>query len=226
MNHLDAVEYTAHSRLVSKPYKISFYVHIKRSFDIIISLIAIPLFIPFLLPILTFVWFQTTKFPIFIQERGLSLTNSRIKIYKIRTMKKSQIKVKELNSVFIKESAGYQISSFCRFLRQTGIDEFPQFLNVLKGEMSIFGPRPLMISDLELIKQNDPKLYELRNSLTSKPGISGSWQLFGNRENGLSDLIKYDLMYDSLKSFSYDSKLFFLTCKTVFSGKHKDSIKF
>ncbi|MBE2280482.1 MAG: sugar transferase, partial [Ignavibacteriaceae bacterium] len=183
----------------------------KRSFDVIISLIAIPLFIPFLLPILVVAWFQTKKFPIFIQERGLSLTNSRIKIFKIRTMKKSPVKVEDLNSIFIKENTAYHVSSFGKFLRKTGIDEFPQFFNVLKGEMSIFGPRPLMISDLELIKQNDPKIYELRNTLKSKPGISGSWQLFGNRENGLTDLIKYDLLYDSLKSFSYDSKLFFLT---------------
>ena len=110
------------------------------------------------------------------------------------------------------------------WLRKTGLDEITQLINVLKGEMSLVGPRPLTISDLEIMKKYEPEIHKRRQQLQSKPGITGYWQIFGDRNKGLENLLLLDEFYESKKSLLFDLKLIMSTIVLVMTAKHSDSI--
>ena len=90
--------------------------------------------------------------------------------------------------------------------------------------MVLIGPRPLSIPDLHLIKLREPELYERRRRLRSKPGISGPWQIFGNKLKGVENLVLLDEYYDVHKSFYVDMLLVIFTVYVLVFGKHSDSI--
>ncbi len=98
---------------------------------------------------------------------------------------KKHVNSKLSGSIFFKPELGKNVSKLGLFLRRTGLDEIPQLINVIKGDMSFIGPRPLSFDDLAVIKKNYPGLYKLRAQLNIKPGITGYWQVFGNRELGV-----------------------------------------
>lgn len=210
-----------------KSKKLLTCVYVKRIFDFTLSFAIIILTSPFLLLILLIIFVLTKQSPILVQERGLTLDRGRIKIFKLRTIRNTQSFLQlenRSNKIFDKREYEKFVPMFCKWLRRSGIDEFPQFINVLLGDMSVVGPRPLTVSDLLLMKENEPKLYELREKIYSKPGITGFWQVFGNREKGTRNLIELDKFYDENKSISLDVKILFLTSIIVFSAQHWDSI--
>ena len=113
---------------------------------------------------------------------------------------------------------------FTKWLRRTGLDELPQIYNVLVGHMSIVGPRPLMLQDLQILEKESPQNYLLRESIKSKPGLTGMWQIFGDRSKGVENLIGLDLFYEAEKSFRLDLKIFFFTIPIVLFAKNSDAI--
>jgi undecaprenyl-phosphate galactose phosphotransferase len=90
--------------------------------------------------------------------------------------------------------------------------------------MQFIGPRPLTLEDLKTIKKYNPDLYEKRSGIKMKPGITGYWQTFGNRNNGVEDLINSDLYYYKNASFKLGVKIMFMTIFIMLTGKHSDSI--
>ncbi len=116
------------------------------------------------------------------------------------------------------------VSPFCRWLRKSGLDEITQQINVLKGEMSLVGPRSLTIADLNILKKFEPEIHKRREKLQSKPGITGYWQIFGDRHKGLENLVALDEYYESNKSLLLDLKLLLSTFVLVMTTKHSDSI--
>ena len=104
------------------------------------------------------------------------------------------------------------------------MDEIPQVFNVLKGDMSFVGPRPFMISDLKLLKKNNWEYYKLRNSFNSKPGITGLWQIFCNRDEGAKNLIALEKIYEDMKSFKYDLKVLVYTVPVVLTANNADAV--
>ena len=191
-----------------------------------IAFVILVMLSPFILIILEFVFLITGESPVFIQKRGLILEGKFVDIYKIRTIKTSYKITNERSSskIFYKEEYSKNVSPFCAFLRKTGLDEILQLINVLKGEMSILGPRPLMISDLELMKETEIDLYERRKQILSKPGITGYWQIFGIREKGVLDLIELEEFYEKNKSFKMDGYLILKTIIIMLTANHSDSI--
>jgi len=170
---------------------------------------------------------ETKKTPIFIQQRGITLTTDKVKIFKLRTMKngdKLMQMEKQINDIFVKPSLASFIPPIGPFLRRTGIDEIPQLINVIKGEMSFIGPRPLTISDLELMKKATPEFYSQRANIKSKPGISGLWQVVGERDKGTGNLLFLDQLYDKKKGLHLDLRLMFETTILMLSGKNQDAI--
>lgn len=119
----------------------------KSFFDLIISFVLLVLFFPFLIIFSLIITIELKQFPTFIQERGLTLNKYRFKIFKFRTIKDADKIGKNnntVNDIFIKTSLNDKITPCAAWLRKTGIDEFPQLINIIFGQMSFIGPRPLI----------------------------------------------------------------------------------
>ncbi len=199
----------------------------KRLFDVFFALILLPAILPLILLFAGILFSIDWQKPFFTQERGITLTKFRFKIYKLRTIRVRDERAKIGNtqkSIFFKSHHKENISNFGSWLRKTGLDELPQIYNVLKGEMSFVGPRPFMISDLKLLKKNDWEYYKLRDSFNSKPGITGLWQIFCIREEGAKNLIALEKIYEDMKSFKYDLKILAYTVPVVIAANNADAI--
>ena len=143
-----------------KIISLNFYLFTKRIFDFILSLISLILLFPLMFIIAVLVFFETKQNPIFIQERGLSLTKRRFKIIKFRTLFTITPHIKKTGgSTLSKKEYKSSVGAIGRLLRRKGLDELPQLLNILKGDMSFIGLRPLSIDDLENIQKDFPGLY-------------------------------------------------------------------
>ncbi|MCL6097090.1 MAG: sugar transferase [Bacteroidetes bacterium] len=193
----------------------------KRIFEIIFSLTVLILTLPLSLLILFIVFVLTKQFPIITQERGLTLEGARIKFFKIRTIRRSELFNQledKSNKIFNKGEYAEFVPAFCKLLRKSGLDELPQFINVLLGNMSIVGPRPLTTTDLLLMKEKEPEFYERRSMIISKPGITGCWQIFGDRRKGCKNLVELDELYDNNKSALFYLRILILTSIVALRG--------
>lgn len=190
---------------------------------LILLIITLPINILFSI----IIFFETKQSPIYTELRSISLKHKRFKIYKLRTLKSSRIKDKKLNApnnIFIKRYLLESITKSGRFLRKTGLDELPQLINILKGEMSFIGPRPFNISELKKMNNDFPELYLNKENISSKPGITGCWQVFGNREKGAANLISSEIFYEKNKGINLNLKILLTTFKIILLGKHSDAI--
>jgi lipopolysaccharide/colanic/teichoic acid biosynthesis glycosyltransferase len=200
---------------------------LKRIIDISISIMIIVLFSPLIALILLYVFLITGDNPVFLQERKISLDKKGFKLIKIRTIRNSK-QFFELESkshkIFIKEGYEKFIPPFCRWLRKSGFDEILQIFNVLKGEMSIVGPRPLLITDLLIMQKSENDLYQKRTRINSKPGITGYWQILGERAKGAENMVELDEKYENEKSLLFDLKIIVRTFLIFATASHSDSI--
>lgn len=200
------------------------YYSVKRIIDITVALILLALTLPLTLIIIVVLLIIFKRNPFYIQKRGLTIEHYVLKVFKFRTMKEYNLQAEYADDIIMRKSPTMTIIPFCRWLRKTGIDELPQVINVLKGEMSIIGPRPLSFNDLQVIKRSKINVYKRRSKLRSKPGISGFWQIFGNRKEGLENLIELDEFYEKKKSFRLDLFLMFMTLPIMIFARHTDAI--
>ncbi|GAB6281770.1 MAG: sugar transferase [Ignavibacterium sp.] len=195
----------------------------KRLFDIILSFLLLIITLPIQLIFMIIIYLQSGDNPIYTQMRGLTLDRNCFKIYKLRTIKKLHI-YSESHNIYFKHELIRSVIPIGKFLRRTGLDELPQLFNILKGEITFIGPRPLSIEDLKMMKNEEPQFYERKCRIFTKPGISGYWQLFGERNLGTKNLIYYEEYYEMNKSLFLDMKLMLLTILVIFRAKHSDSI--
>lgn len=183
------------------------YLVLKRGADILLSSLAIVLILSWLVPILMIMIFIDTRGSVlFIQER-IGKDNLPFKCIKLRTIHLPQSR--EVS----------QISGFCRFLRNSKLDEFTQFINVLKGEMSIVGPRPHMLSDHLNFSKALGSQYFLRHKVL--PGITGLAQIKGyagpvTSHPLLVGRIRMDLLYIEKWSLGLDFWIMFKTVILLF----------
>jgi lipopolysaccharide/colanic/teichoic acid biosynthesis glycosyltransferase len=201
-----------------------FYKSEKRALDIILSLLIFILSIPLLVIFSVWIWIETGQFPIYSQKRGLVLEKNLFRLYKIRTLKTSDQRRLNLTGIFIKEELEEFVTPLGRWLRKTGLDELPQLLNVVAGNMSIVGPRPFSLNDIERMKLNDPLFYKRRGMINSKPGITGLWQIKGDRLKGSANLLELEEYYDINKNLLLDIKILILTIPVVLLGNNSDAI--
>lgn len=201
------------------------YEKTKKLFDFIFSLILLILSVPLIILISMAVVFETRQWPFFIQERGLSLTNQRFKIFKFKTFKQIPLRAQSAGTTFLKKTdSKIHVAAFGRFLRKTGLDELPQLINILKGEMSFIGPRPLDLNDLSTLRQHFPQYYKQRDELKIKPGLSGLWQLNKGEDYSIENLGSLEEIYIQKRSFFFDMKLFFKSIKIVVTASNHDSV--
>lgn len=184
---------------------------IKRLMDIIISLLTLIIFFPFgvIIAILIKV---TSPGPIFFLQDRPGQFKKLFKIYKFRTMKPGSEKMIKGKEVMLDDE---RITPIGRFLRRTKIDELPQVLNVLKGEMSLVGPRPERISSLE--DYDD----EISKRLNMRPGMTGLAQVSGNIYLDLKDRYKLDVYYVENFNLWLDIKIILRTIGVIIFGEEK-----
>ena len=194
------------------------YGFFKRLFDIVCSCLGLLiLFVPLLIIALIIVIDSPGASPIYVQER-IGKNGKPFKFYKLRSMiPNAEAKLEELLSQNEMEGPAFKmkedprITRFGRFLRRTSIDEFPQLLNILKGDMSLVGPRPPLPREVEQYTQ------EQFARLSVIPGLTCYWQTQHNR-NSLSfdEWLACDMQYISQRSFWTDLKILFKTISVVF----------
>lgn len=175
---------------------------LKRAFDFIVSLIAFSLLLPLFILIAVLLYIGNQGSPFFVQPRPGK--NGRIfKLVKFKTMNEK------------KDAAGNllpdaeRLTAIGRFIRKTSLDEIPQLLNVIKGEMSLIGPRPLLVEYLPLYNDVQKRRHNVR------PGITGWAQVNGRNAIGWQQKFELDVWYVDHVSFTLDCKIAFFTIMKV-----------
>ena len=188
----------------NKPREIGIYQRfIKRSFDFILSLIAIIVLSPVLITVAILVRAKLGSPVLFKQERP-GLKEEIFMMYKFRTMTNERADSGELLS------DSDRLTKFGKALRSTSLDELPELFNILKGDMSIIGPRPLLVEYLPLYNEHQKRRHEV------KPGLSGLAQVNGRNAISWEDKFNLDVKYVDNITFLGDCKIFLATIKTIF----------
>jgi exopolysaccharide biosynthesis polyprenyl glycosylphosphotransferase len=190
---------------------------IKKIMDVVISLLLIIIFSPFLI-VLSMLIKLTSPGPIIFKQARVGLRGRQFSLYKFRTMVvnaeeiKKELEAKnEMDGPVFKIKDDPRITKVGKFLRKTGLDELPQLFNVLKGEMSLIGPRPPLQSETIQYKR-----WQLRR-LSVKPGLSCFWQIKPNRNSiKFEQWMEMDLAYIDNWSPRLDFVILLKTIKTVF----------
>ncbi|WP_342560329.1 sugar transferase [Psychrobacillus sp. FSL W7-1457] len=177
--------------------------HIKRPVDFIVSLTMLIILSPLLLVVAVLVKNKLGS-PILFKQNRPGLNEKIFTMYKFRTMTEQRDEYGELLPDHIR------LTRFGKFLRSTSIDELPELLNILKGDMSFIGPRPLLVEYLKYYNDEQRKRHNVR------PGLSGLAQVNGRNSLSWEEKFELDVKYVNNISFLEDVKILFLTIKKVF----------
>ncbi|ALP90972.1 MULTISPECIES: sugar transferase [Clostridium] len=187
------------------------YEFLKRLMDIICSMSALIVLAPILIVVAILIKIESKGPVIFSQER-VGINNKKFKMYKFRSMvvnaedmKEKLEKQNERKGPMFKIKNDPRITTIGRFIRKTSIDELPQLINILKGEMSIVGPRPSLPKE---VIQFEPWMLE---RLKVKPGLTCYWQVQGRDHIEFEDWMRLDVKYVKDRNFLLDIKLIFKT---------------
>lgn len=178
----------------------------KRTFDFVISLIALILLSPLLIVLAVIVRIKLSS-PVLFRQARPGYQGKPFTLYKFRTMTDAR----DANGVLLADAE--RLVPLGSVLRRTSLDELPELWNVLKGEMSLVGPRPLLIQYLKRYTPEQMRRHAVR------PGITGWAQVHGRQEILFSQRIEYDLWYVDHCSLAVDIKILFLTIARVFANK-------
>ena len=185
---------------MTKPYLL-----FKRLMDILVASIVLILFSPIILLSLLIQWIEIGSSPVFIQTRP-GKNEVPFNIIKLKTM--NEKRDSKGNLLPDKD----RITRFGRFFRSASIDEFPQLINVLKGDMSFVGPRPLLMEYLKLYNEEQRKRHDVR------PGITGLAQVNGRNAISWQEKFDYDIKYARELSLSLDFIILLKTVKKVLNS--------
>ena len=188
---------------------------IKRSFDLIGAALALAVLAPLMAAIAVAVKLDS-RGPVFFRQRRVGRGDTVFEIYKFRTMfagadaqKQALAHRNEAGGGLFKIEDDPRITRLGRFLRRTSLDELPQLLNVLRGDMSLVGPRPLVVEEDRLIEGHH------RHRLLVPPGVTGLWQIFGSARIPLNEMVKIDYLYGANWSLWMDLKILLRTVPVV-----------
>lgn len=192
------------------------YLLLKRIFDFISSLIGLIIFFPIIIIIAVAIKLDS-KGPIVFGHTRVGNNGKEIKVYKFRSMVKNAQEVfnnftpeqkAEFNKNFKLENDP-RITKVGKFLRKTSLDELPQLWNIIKGDMSVVGPRPIVKK--EIIKYGD----SFKKVFSVKPGLTGYWQANGRSDTTYEERVAMDLYYVDNRSLSLDFKIIIQTFVSV-----------
>jgi lipopolysaccharide/colanic/teichoic acid biosynthesis glycosyltransferase len=205
------------------------YLRTKRLFDVLFTVLIIPFF--FLLVVVVAVLIRLdSEGPIFYRQKRVGQDGEEFEMFKFRSMyvQNDESLHREAVLRYIGGSAlnahgapgtlyklvdDPRVTRVGRFLRKTSIDEFPQFLNVLRGDMSLVGPRPPVPYEVEQYSPHD------RLRMSGKPGLTGTWQVYGRSRVPFPQMVEMDIAYLQKQSILEDLKLIALTVPVIIAGR-------
>ena len=180
-----------------------FYFFIKRLIDFLLACVALILFLPILILLIFLMILSGYKSFFFIQKR-VGLNERIFNLYKLKSMTDE----KDEHGEFLPDEK--RLTSFGKFLRKSSLDEIPQFWNVLKGEMSLIGPRPLLIEYIPMYTPEERKRHLV------KPGITGWAQVNGRNSISWEEKFALDVWYVNHACITLDIKIIILTVLKIF----------
>lgn len=192
------------------------YLYVKRRIDIVLSSIALVLLSPIFIIISIAIKLES-KGPVFFGHTRIGKNGKTIKIYKFRSMvQNAEDLIKEFTPEQMKEyKENYKLTNDPRitkvgkFIRKTSLDELPQLINIIKGDLSIIGPRPVVADELKKYEHNIDKF------LSVTPGLTGYWATNGRSNTTYEQRMEMELYYIDNISFKMDVKVFFKTIESV-----------
>lgn len=197
------------SAIVERKY---FYRFIKRAIDIVGSLVGLILLSPLFLIVAILMKKEEPKGPIFFSQTRVGKNEKNFKMFKFRSMcvdaeeKLAELlKHNEVEGAMFKMKEDPRVTKVGKFIRKTSVDELPQLWNVLKGEMSLVGPRPPLHREVEEYTDYD------KQRLLVKPGCTGLWQVSGRNEVGFDEMVELDIRYIKNLNIKNDIKIIFKT---------------
>ncbi len=207
------IEKLYNESIYKKKYMGIYQLVIKRIIDIIIALIILPFFIVLFIPVAIAIKIEDGG-PIFYCSARLGIGFHEFKMFKFRTMKVGAQDIRNKDGSTFNSNNDPRVTKVGRFLRETSIDEIPQFLNVLSGKMSIIGPRPGDVESKDTYKKDEA------DKLLIRPGITGYTQAYYRNNLGVREKRLYDAWYAHNVSLILDIKIFFKTIITVLVRKN------
>lgn len=192
----------------------------KRILDLVLSLLALVILSPLLLIVAIVIRIES-KGPIIFSQKRIGLNGKVFKMYKFRSMvvNAEELKAKlekknEMSGPMFKIKDDPRVTKVGKFIRKTSIDELPQLINIVKGDMSLVGPRPSLPNEVAKFKP------WMLNRLNVKPGLTCYWQVSGRNNIDFIEWMKLDLKYVDERSFLLDLKLIFKTFFVLFGDKN------
>jgi lipopolysaccharide/colanic/teichoic acid biosynthesis glycosyltransferase len=195
------------------------YLTAKRIMDVTLVLLSAPVWLPLMMIVALAIRITSPGEPVIFKQCRTGKGGNRFYMYKFRTMipNAEQLKLEyahlnELQWPDFKITNDPRITPLGKFLRKTSLDELPQVINVLRGEMSLVGPRPTSFG---------PETYQLWHThrLDVKPGITGLWQVFGRAKLEFDDRLRLDIAYIERASLRLDMYILLLTVFAVFQRR-------
>lgn len=193
-----------------------FFTTVKRFIDIFVSIVALILLIPIFTIIALLIKIDNPKGYIFFSQERVGTNQEIFKMYKFRSMYndaeqklENLLKYNEIDGAMFKLKKDPRVTKIGKYLRAYSLDELPQLLNVIKGDMSLVGPRPPLVREVEKYTNYD------KQRLLVKPGISGLWQVSGRNSLSFEQMVELDLKYIKESSIGNDIKILFKTVIVV-----------
>ena len=196
----------------------------KRAIDLCGAIVGLTLLGPVMIVVAILIR-RDSPGPILFRQRRLGLQGNAFWVLKFRTMvTDAELRLREIES--LNESAGGvlfkikddpRVTRLGRILRKTSLDELPQLINVLRGDMSLVGPRPLQLRDSDLLSTLRP--HDFARRLAVMPGASGPWQVGGRSDLSVESMLELDLDYVENWSLRRDFKIIFQTILVIFTGR-------
>ncbi|WP_035321393.1 sugar transferase [Priestia flexa] len=202
---------------VNEPF---LYRYTKRSTDIVGSLAGIIVLSFLFLVISVWIKIEDPRGPVFFSQKRIGKNGKEFNMYKFRSMVtdaeerlKELLALNETTGAMFKMKNDPRVTRVGRFIRKTSIDELPQLFNVLKGDMSLVGPRPPLPREVDEYTSYD------KQRLFVVPGCTGLWQVSGRSNIGFKEMVELDLQYIQTRSLLVDVKIIFKTILVLFGSK-------
>ncbi|MBE7097083.1 MULTISPECIES: sugar transferase [Bacillus cereus group] len=192
------------------------YLAAKRCIDFIGALCGLILLSPIILIVAVIIKYEDPKGPVLFKQIRIGKDGKEFYMYKFRSMVidaeeklKDLLKHNEVSGAMFKMKEDPRVTKIGKFIRKTSIDELPQLLNVLKGEMSLVGPRPPLPREVKEYTAYD------KQRLLVTPGCAGLWQVTERNSVGFKEMVELDLEYINKRSVLYDLKIIFKTIQIM-----------